>query len=159
MKGITQWSQIIFEDKIPSSMYKAHITRFWGPTKMCYLTALCQWNLWKSVWNIDGLRTPKEEIAFTAQSKIQSQSQIFRYGQSLFCLPHWPTFSDIFDLCLHWMSVVCGNIHSLFLLGTKMGLRWRRRIGAKQILELRMFWHIKNHVAWGRKTPKNPCKI
>ena len=47
------------------------------------------------------LRTPREEIAFTARPKIQSQSQIFRYGQSIFCLPHWPSFSDIFDLCLH----------------------------------------------------------
>ena len=53
-----------------------------------------------------GLRTPREEIAFTARPKIQSQSQIFRYGRSLFCLPHRPNFSDIFDLCLHWASVV-----------------------------------------------------
>ena len=53
-----------------------------------------------------GLRTPGEEIAFTARPKIQSQSQIFRYGGSIFYLPHWPKFSDIFDLCLHWMSVV-----------------------------------------------------
>ena len=56
------------------------------------------------VWH--GLRTPREEIAFTAQPKIQSQSQIFRYGQSIFCLSHRPNFSDIFDLCLHWVSVV-----------------------------------------------------
>ena len=55
-----------------------------------------------------GLRTPGEEIAFTARPKIQSQSQIFRYDQSIFCLPHRPTFSDIFDLCLHWVSVVRG---------------------------------------------------
>ena len=27
-----------------------------------------------------GLRTPREQIAFTARPKIQSQSQIFRYG-------------------------------------------------------------------------------
>ena len=53
-----------------------------------------------------GLRTPREEIAFTARPKIQSQSQIFRYGGSIFCLPHRPNFSDIFDLCLHWVSVV-----------------------------------------------------
>ena len=46
-----------------------------------------------------GLRTPREEIAFTARPKIQSQSQIFRYGGSIFCLPHRPNFSDIFDLC------------------------------------------------------------
>ena len=53
-----------------------------------------------------GLRTPREEIAFTEWPKIQSQSQIFRYGGSIFCLPHRPDFSDIFDLCIHWVSVV-----------------------------------------------------
>ena len=55
-----------------------------------------------------GLRTPREEMAFTAQPKIHSHSQIFRYGESIFCLPHRPNFSDIFDLCLHWVSVVRG---------------------------------------------------
>jgi hypothetical protein len=64
----------------------------------------------KSVNNVHlfghGLRTPREEIAFTARPKIQSQSQIFKYGRSIFCLPHRPNFSDIFDLCLHWVSVV-----------------------------------------------------
>ena len=57
------------------------------------------------VWK-HGVRTPREEIAFTARPKIQSQSQIFRYGRSIFCLPHRPNISDIFDLCLHWLSVV-----------------------------------------------------
>ena len=45
-----------------------------------------------------GLRTPGEEIAITAWPKIHSQSQIFRYGRSIFCLPHQPKFSDFFDL-------------------------------------------------------------
>ena len=52
------------------------------------------------------LQMPSEEIVFTAQPKIKSQSQIFRYGRSIFCLPHQPKFSDFFDLCLHWESVV-----------------------------------------------------
>ena len=55
---------------------------------------------------LHGLRTPREEIAFTARPKIHSHSQIFRYGRSIFCLPHRPNFSDIFDLRLHWVSVV-----------------------------------------------------
>ena len=59
-----------------------------------------------------GLRTPREKIAFTARPKIQSQSQFFRYGQSIFCLPHRPKFSDIFDLCLHWVSVVHDGMKS-----------------------------------------------
>ena len=56
-----------------------------------------------------GLRTPREEIAFTARPKIHSHSQIFRYGGSIFCLPHRPIFSEILDLCLHWVSVVRGT--------------------------------------------------
>ena len=48
-----------------------------------------------------GLRTPGGEIAFTTRLKIKSQSQIFRYGRRIFCLPHRPTISDFFDLCLH----------------------------------------------------------
>ena len=55
---------------------------------------------------IHGLRTPGEEIAFTAQQKIKYQSQIFRYGRSIFCLPHRLKILDFFDLCLHWVSVV-----------------------------------------------------
>ena len=53
-----------------------------------------------------GLWTPRKEIAFTAPPKIQSQSPIFRFGRSIFGLPNRPNFSDIFDLCLHWVSVV-----------------------------------------------------
>ena len=57
------------------------------------------------------LRTPREEIAFTAWPKIQSKSQIFKYSRSIFCVPHRPNFSDIFNLYLHWVSVVCGQIY------------------------------------------------
>ena len=49
------------------------------------------------------LRMPSEEIAFTARPKIKSQSQIYRYGQSIFYLPHRPKISGFFDLCLHWV--------------------------------------------------------
>ena len=57
----------------------------------------------QSIGSCHGLRTPSEEIPFTAQPKINSHSQIFWYGQSIFCLPHRPKFSDFFDLCLHWV--------------------------------------------------------
>ena len=55
-----------------------------------------------------GLRTPGEEIAFTARPKINSHSQIFR-----------PKFSDFFDLWLHWVSVVraFGNNWNFKILG------------------------------------------
>ena len=66
------------------------------------------------VW-YHGLRTPRKEIAFTAPPKIQSQSQIFRCSWSIFSLPHRPKFSDFFDLCLHWVSVVRGGIYCTYL--------------------------------------------
>ena len=72
--------------------------------------------MWCTNTKVHGLRTPREEIAFTARPKIQSQSQIFRYGGSIFCLPHRPNFSDIFDLCLHWASVVRAQKHAYFFL-------------------------------------------
>ena len=43
-----------------------------------------------------GLRIPWDEITFTERTKINSHFQIFRGGQSIFCLPHWPKISDIF---------------------------------------------------------------
>jgi hypothetical protein len=69
---------------------------------------LCSCIFWSNLWHTMKyrLRTPGEEIAFTARPKIKSQSQMFRYGQSIFCLPHRPKISDFFDLCLHWVSVV-----------------------------------------------------
>ena len=56
------------------------------------------------------LRTPREEIAFTVRPKIKSQ--IFRYGWSIFFHPHRPNSSDIFYLCLHWVSAVRDRIDS-----------------------------------------------
>ena len=38
----------------------------------------------------------------------QLHFQIFRYGRSIFCLPHRPKISDFFDLCLRWVFVVRG---------------------------------------------------
>ena len=61
-----------------------------------------------------GLRTPGEEIAFTARLKIHFHSRIFRYGRTIFCLPHQPKFSDFFDLCLRWVSVVRGSQRAYF---------------------------------------------
>ena len=39
-----------------------------------------------------GLATPRQELAFTARQKIQSQSQIFRYSRSIFRFPIGPFF-------------------------------------------------------------------
>ena len=53
-----------------------------------------------------------------------SHSQIFRYNQNIFCLPHRPKFSYFFYLCLHGVSVVGNivhyNIHTIF---TTFGLK------------------------------------
>ena len=75
--------------------------------KVCFDYWLCQNLLDIQRHELDhGLRTPTEEIAFTARLTINSHSKIFRYDQSIFCLPHPPNFSDIIDLVLHWVSVV-----------------------------------------------------
>ena len=61
-------------------------------------------------------------MVFTAWLKINSHSQIFRYGQSIFYLPHRPKFLDFFDLCLNWVSIYSWSIghileHEFFCLG------------------------------------------
>ena len=67
------------------------------------------------VSTVHGLRTPSEEIAFPAQPKIKSQSQIFQYRQSIFCLPHRSKISDFFDLYLYWLQVVRGFYCQVFI--------------------------------------------
>ena len=74
--------------------------------EVCLLKFKYSLNLYIIITLMHGLRTPREEKAFPARPRIQSQSQIFRYNGSIFCLPHRPNFSDTFDLCLHWVSVV-----------------------------------------------------
>ena len=49
---------------------------------------------------------PKDINPAENDQTIKSQSQIFRYDRGIFCLPHWPKFSDLFDLCLHWVFLV-----------------------------------------------------
>ena len=46
-----------------------------------------------------------------------SHSQIF----SRFCLPHQPKFSDFFNLYLHWVSVISGQNHQIFINGDQSG--------------------------------------
>ena len=45
-----------------------------------------------------GLQMRGEVIAFTAWPKIISHSHSLRSRQRLFCLSHWPKFSDFFGL-------------------------------------------------------------
>ena len=65
-----------------------------------------------------GLRTSDEEITFTTLPKIKSQSQIFRYSQSIFFLPHRPKISEFrvrgirilkSVACWHWKRFMRGN--------------------------------------------------
>ena len=86
---------------LPCKLYLKLVVQFWY---VCNSTCL-HCNV-RAHGRLHGLRRPREELVFTTQPKIQSQSQIFRYGRSIFGRPHWPNFSDIFDLCLHWVSVV-----------------------------------------------------
>ena len=89
-----------------------HFERDWGKNSLCaYQFSGYRLNGQKSVFKFllvctHGLRTPREGIAFTARPKIESQSQIFRYGRRIFRLPHQHKFSNLFCLCLYWVSVV-----------------------------------------------------
>ena len=69
---------------------------------------------------LQGLRTPGEEIAFTARPKVKSQSQIFRDGRSIFCLPYLPKISDFLRLCLHWVSIVL--VFKRYMCGLHVGI-------------------------------------
>jgi hypothetical protein len=100
-----------------------HTTMYVSWEKFCYLIVDAHIeNVSSPVGNSHGLRTPREEIAFTARPRIHSHSQIFRYGGSIFCLPHRPNFSDIFDLWLHWVSVVRGNSYIFYFI-KRMAMR------------------------------------
>ena len=96
-----------------SSLFLASPFRFFIVSGFPYLFLIKLYlNHYSASTKNHGLRTPREEIAFTERPKIQSQSQSFRYGQSIFCLPHQPNFSGIFDLCLHWVSIVRASRNS-----------------------------------------------
>ena len=56
-------------------------------------------------------------VEFQAQGKQNNkQIQTRTLNLFIFCLPNQPNFSDIFDLCLHWMSVVRGFKDYFYLL-------------------------------------------
>ena len=42
----------------------------------------------------------------TVRLKINSHSQMFRHGRSIFFLPHRSKLSDFFGLCIHWVSII-----------------------------------------------------
>ena len=75
-------------------------------------------NYWPSIsacsWTTDARW---KNCLFTALPKIKSQSHFFRYGRSIFCLPHRPKISEFLDLCLHWVFVV--REHTYFLIGSQ----------------------------------------
>ena len=72
----------------------------WSSVVSPFSSLLVSMILVEAIWHtrVHGLRTPREEKAFTARPKIQFQSQIFRYGRSIFCLPHQPNFCRYFWL-------------------------------------------------------------
>ena len=65
-----------------------------------------------------GLRTPGEEIAFTARPKFTPTPKFLGTAEAYFVCHIGPSFQNFFDLCLHWVSVVrvilrhCAAIHS-----------------------------------------------
>ena len=103
MASVAIWSFLEFQELYNLLSLRCLVTK-WNTMTNAYWQTKAR--LPRSSCYCHGLRTPREEIAFTARPKIHSHSQIFRYVGSIFCLPHQPKFSDIFDLCLHWVSVV-----------------------------------------------------
>ena len=79
----------------------------------------------------------------TARPKIHSHSKMFRYGRSIFCLPDQPNFSDIFDLCLRWVSVVRGPD---FLSGPALMLAEVKKPSCRS-----QFSDRKRRVIWDKK--------
>ena len=77
--------------------------------KYMYLL-LCQvWYQLSKLYPVPRTTDAQRGNSLHCTAENSSHSQIFRYCQSIFCLPHRPNFSDIFDLCLHWVSVVRGG--------------------------------------------------
>ena len=92
------------------------------------------------------LRTLREEISFTARPKIHYHSQFFKYGQSIFCQTHWLIFSDIFDLCLHWVSVVRGLYKLYIQLNPTKG--WEQEWFFKRIVSHYDYASSTVHTTW-----------
>ena len=70
---------------------------------LCWFWAKIQSNFVSSPWKLDNppyhtilasteYGGPERKLVFTARPKIHFHSQIFRYGRSIFCLPHRPNF-------------------------------------------------------------------
>ena len=98
------WKRSVRITKKPYTPQKERLCILWG-------NPVIFTDCGEILMDTDDRRPTGEEIAFTVQPKINSHSQIFRYGQSISCLPHRPKFSDFFDICLHWVSVVCAHGH------------------------------------------------
>ena len=102
--------EVISSDRLSLLLFTLFHKQFCPKTEFSFVLWLFIFFISKQTMNFyfildHGLRTPREKIAFTARPKIQSQSQIFRYGDSIFCLPHRPKFPGFFGFCLHWVSV------------------------------------------------------
>ena len=89
--------------------------------------------------------------------KIQSRSQIFRYGQSIFCLPHRPKFSDKIYLCLHWVSVVPEFGHKT-LLNLSSKKKGRRKSSKSYQFSKEQKWQIECKKQMGTKSPMKSYK-
>ena len=87
--------------------------------------------------DIQGQQTPSEKIAFIARPKIKSQSQIFRYGRSIFCLPlsaqnfGFLWFMPSLSVRSLWMKPTWKNLwDNLGITWFFSGLAWKPKIEA-----------------------------
>ena len=61
-----------------------------------------------------GLRMPERGNCLDCTVEKQVPFPNFRHFRSIFCLPLMSTFSDFFDLCLHWLSIVRETEHEIW---------------------------------------------
>ena len=76
--------------------------------------------------------------------KLNPNPKFLGMAEAYFCLPHRPNFSDFFDLCRHWVSVVRGFIYAnikcvwLFIC-TCIGQLWFHEIFVQKTLQSLVF--------------------
>ena len=130
---------------------------------LCWFWAKIQSNFVSSPWKLDNppyhtilasteYGGPERKLVFTARPKIHFHSQIFRYGRSIFCLPHLPNFSDIFILCLHWVSVVRGLEYRKWCRYFSTFIHQCYCRDSNEFLFISI-WHLHNGESWAYYSP------
>ena len=80
------------------------------------------------------------------------------YDRSIFCLPYRPNFSDIFDLCLHWVSVVRDQNQSTRAAAVIVRCYFLFEVSWSLVIETYVkmgYWDLRTDQKW--KLLRNDC--